>query len=87
MISDLSVFDQIRLVERDRLEELMAELDLQQSGYVDPELAESLGLILGAPYVVARAFVTAEPEMRLNSRVAKVETSEDRRDCGDEWGE
>jgi TolB-like protein len=76
MISDLSVLDQIRLVERDRLEELIAELDLQQSAYVDPESAQSLGLILGAQYVVAGAFVTAEPEMRLDSRVAKVETSE-----------
>jgi TolB-like protein len=76
MISDLSVLDQIRLVERARLEELMAELDLQQSAYVDPESAQSVGLILGAQYVVAGAFVTAEPEMRLDSRIAKVETSE-----------
>jgi len=76
MISDLSVLEQIRLVERDRLEELIAELDLNQSAYVDPESAQSLGLILGAQYVVAGAFLTAEPDMRLDSRVAKVETSE-----------
>lgn len=76
MISDLSVLDDIRLVERERLEELVAELDFQQSGYVDPESAQSIGMILGAQYVVAGAFVTAEPEMRLDTRIAKVETSE-----------
>lgn len=76
MISDLSVLEDIRLVERERLEELVAELDFQQSAYVDPESAQSLGMILGAQYVVAGAFVTAEPEMLLDTRVAKVETTE-----------
>lgn len=77
MISDLSVLDEkIQLVERERLEELLAELDLQQSAYVDPNSAQSLGMIVGAQYVVAGAFVTAEPIMRLDTRIARVETSE-----------
>ena len=76
MISDLSVLEQITLVERERLNELIAELDLQQSGYVDPESAQEVGLILGAEFVVAGAFITAEPEMMLDTRIAKVETSE-----------
>ncbi len=77
MISDLSVLDdKIQLVERERLEELLAELDLQQSAYADPNSAQSLGMIVGAEYVVAGAFVTAEPIMRLDTRIARVETSE-----------
>lgn len=77
MISDLSVLDEkIQLVERERLEELLAELDLQQSAYVDPNSAQSLGMIVGAQYVVAGAFVTVEPIMRLDTRIARVETSE-----------
>lgn len=77
MISDLSVLDEkIQLVERERLEELLAELDLQQSAYVDPSSAQSVGMIVGAQYVVAGAFVTAEPIMRLDTRIARVETSE-----------
>ncbi len=77
MISDLSVLDEkIQLVERERLEELLAELDLQQSAYVDPSSAQSVGMIVGAEYVVAGAFVTAEPIMRLDTRIARVETSE-----------
>lgn len=77
MISDLSVLDEkIQLVERERLEELLAELDLQQSAYADPSSAQSVGMIVGAEYVVAGAFVTAEPIMRLDTRIARVETSE-----------
>lgn len=76
MISDLSVIEEITLVEREKLEELIAELDLQQSAYVDPASAQNIGLIIGAEYVVAGAFVTAEPEMRLDTRIARVETSE-----------
>lgn len=75
-ISDLSVIDRIQLVERERLEELIAELDLQQSAYVDPTTAQTVGQIIGAQYVVAGAFVTVEPQMRLDTRIARVETSE-----------
>ena len=76
MISDLSVIERIQMVERERLEELIAELDLQQSGYVDPESAQSVGMILGAEYVVTGAFLTVDPDMRLDTRVARVETTE-----------
>lgn len=76
MISDLSVIERIQLVERERLEELIAELDLQQSGYVDPESAQSVGMIIGAEYVVTGAFLTVDPDMRMDTRVARVETSE-----------
>lgn len=76
MISDLSVIDRIQLVERERLEELLAELDLQQSGYADPESAQSIGMIVGAEYMVTGAFITVDPEIRLDTRVARVETTE-----------
>ncbi|HUF76898.1 MAG TPA: CsgG/HfaB family protein [Longimicrobiales bacterium] len=76
MISDLSVIERIQLVERERLEEVMAELDLQYSGRVDPETAQSLGMIVGAEYMVFGSFVTVDPEMRLDTRVTRTETTE-----------
>jgi TolB-like protein len=76
MISDLSVIDRIQLVERERIEELMAELDLQYSGRVDPESAQSLGMIVGAQYMVFGSFVTVDPEMRLDTRITRTETAE-----------
>jgi TolB-like protein len=76
MISDLSVIDRIRLVERERIEELTKELDFQQSGYVDPESAQTVGMMIGAEWVVTGAFLTVDPEMRLDTRVANVESTE-----------
>ncbi len=76
MISDLSAIERLRLIERERLEEIMAELDLQYSGRVDEESAQSLGMIVGAEYLVLGSFITVEPEIRMNTRVARVETTE-----------
>jgi len=76
MISDLSVVDEIQLVERERLEDLQTELELQQSAYVDPSTAQNVGMMVGAEYVVTGAFVAVDPEMRLDTRVDRVETSE-----------
>jgi TolB-like protein len=76
MISDLSVLDGIRLVERVRIDDVTRELDLQQSGYVDPETAVTVGMILGAEWVVTGAFFTADPEVRLDTRIASVESGE-----------
>ena len=76
LISDLSVVEEIQLVERERMEDLLNELKLQQSGYVDPSTAVTVGMIVGAQYVVTGAFVTVDPEMRLDTRIDRVETSE-----------
>jgi TolB-like protein len=76
MISDLSVVDEIRLVERERLEDLQKELELQQSAYVDPSTASTMGMMVGAEFVVTGAFTAMDPEMRLDTRVDRVETSE-----------
>jgi curli biogenesis system outer membrane secretion channel CsgG len=76
MISDLSVIERIQLVERERMEEVMAEQDLQASGRVDPETAVTLGMIVGADYMVFGSFVTVDPEMRLDTRVTRTETAE-----------
>jgi len=76
LISDLSAVEEIQLVERERLEELLNELKFQYSGYVDPSTAQTLGMIVGAEYIVTGAFVTVDPEMRLDTRIVRVETSE-----------
>ena len=79
MISDLSVLDQIRLVERERLEELQTELEFQQSAWADPATAQTTGLMMGAEYVVTGSFMTVDPHMLLGTRIVDVETSEIRK--------
>lgn len=76
MISDLSVLDEIRLVERDRLEELANELEFQQSAHVDPATAQSTGLMVGAELVVTGAIGSVDESVLLDTRIADVETAE-----------
>jgi TolB-like protein len=76
MISDLSAIERIQLVERERMEEVMAEQNLQYSGRVDEETAVTLGMIVGAQYMVFGSFITVDPEMRIDTRVTKTETAE-----------
>ncbi len=79
MISDLSVLDEVQLVERQRLEELQAELDFQQSAHVDPTTAQTTGLMVGAEFVVTGTFMRVDPDMLLGTRIVDVATTEIRK--------
>lgn len=79
MISDLSVLDEVQLVERERLEELQAELDFQQSAHIDPTTAQTTGLMIGAEFVVTGSFMQVDPDMRLGTRIVDVATTEIRK--------
>jgi TolB-like protein len=74
LISDLSTLDGVRLVERDRLEEILAELKLQQSGKLDPSTAAKVGKLLGARYLVLGGYFDLMDTLRADARVVEVET-------------
>ncbi len=74
LISDLSSVDGIRLVERDRLEEILAELKLAQSGKIDPATAAKVGKLLGARYMVLGGYFDLMDTLRADARVVEVET-------------
>ncbi len=76
MISDLSGVSAIQLVERERLNDLTKEMELQQSDLVDPSTAAQVGKLAGAQFVVTGDIVALEPLLRLDTRVVQVETGE-----------
>lgn len=76
MISDLSVVDDIQLVERERMQDLIKESELQHSKYFDSTTAVKTGRMMGAEYVVVGAFSTVKPQMRIDTRVVRVETGQ-----------
>jgi TolB-like protein len=76
MISDLSAVPEIQLVERDRMQDLVKEIDNQHTKYFDSTTAVTVGRMLGAEYVVVGAFATVKPNMRIDTRVVRVETGE-----------
>lgn len=76
MISDLSSVQQIQLVERDRLQDLVKEMEMQQTKYFDSTTAVKVGHLAGAEYVVTGALAAAQPNIRIDTRVIRVETGE-----------
>lgn len=69
LITDLSHVDGLTLVERERLAEVVAELDLQQTDYVAPETASSLGQVLGVTHLLTGGFVVDGPRMQIDARL------------------
>lgn len=76
LITDLSVVDELSVVERGRLNDILSELQLQASTFVDPKTAVAVGKGVGAGYVLTGAFLAIEPEMRIDARIVNVETGE-----------
>lgn len=76
LITDLSSLEGLRVVERVRLNDVLAELELAKSDFIDPSTAASLGQGLGATFVLTGSFAAVEPQMRIDARVVAVSTGE-----------
>ena len=76
LITDLSSVQQIRIVEREKLQSVLDEQHLQQSSMFDPATAVKAGKLLGAEYLLTGAFSAVDPQMRIDTRVIRVETGE-----------
>ncbi len=77
LITELSRNPTIRVVERDRLQQLLEEQDLSASGRVDAETAVRVGKILGARHMLLGTFIIDPREnMRIDVRAVNTETSE-----------
>jgi TolB-like protein len=74
MISDLSALDAIQLVERDRLEAILAELKLGDAHKIDAATAARAGKLLGARYLVLGGYFELKTKLRVDARVVEVES-------------
>ncbi|HEX4420483.1 MAG TPA: CsgG/HfaB family protein [Kofleriaceae bacterium] len=74
MISDLSGIDAVQLVERSRLEDVLAELKLAQDHKIDAASAAKAGKLLGARYLVLGGYFELKSKLRVDARVVEVET-------------
>ncbi|HWN70983.1 MAG TPA: CsgG/HfaB family protein, partial [Haliangium sp.] len=72
LVTDLAGVPTLQVVEREKLEKLIGELDLQRSSYFDPKTAQKLGQVIGARYAVTGAFSAIEPKMRIDIRLIDV---------------
>ncbi|MBU0909848.1 MAG: CsgG/HfaB family protein [Proteobacteria bacterium] len=66
----------LKIIERNRIKELLQEIDLSQSGYVDQATALRIGKLLGARSIAFGSFVVLGEQVRIDARLVNVETSE-----------
>jgi TolB-like protein len=77
LITDLASNTKIRLVDRARLQDLLAEQNLAKTGVVDQATAIRVGHMLGAQYAITGGFITdGRNQTRLDSYVIDMETSQ-----------
>ncbi|MEP7346592.1 MAG: CsgG/HfaB family protein [Gemmatimonadaceae bacterium] len=76
LITELAQNGAVRVVERDRLQTLIEEQNLQGGDRVDKETAVKLGKILGAKHMLMGSFVIdPKQNMRIDVRAVNTETS------------
>lgn len=75
LITELSGRPGIRVIERYRLQEILAEQKLSLSGRVDPATAAQVGKLIGAQYLVSGQVSGVANSLRMDARLVDVETS------------
>lgn len=76
IVSDLAGAEGLTLVERQRLEALLSELELGKTGFLDPKTAGKMGRGLGAEMVLVGTFTVVEGTLALDARIVRVESGE-----------
>jgi TolB-like protein len=74
VITDLSGLTSVRIVERERLQEILDELKLGASAKIDPTTAAKVGKLLGARFMVMGGYFDLLGSLRVDARVVEVET-------------
>ena len=74
MTTDLANNSAITVVERQRLADVLGELSIQQSVFIDPATAQTVGKGLGATHLVTGSLIALDPQLRLDVRLIAVDT-------------
>ena len=73
LTTDLSSVEALQLVERGRLTEIQAEIELGRTGAVDAETAVRFGQLAGASHLLTGSFTVVGENMRLDARLFRVQ--------------
>jgi TolB-like protein len=76
LLTELAQSQDLRVVERSALNEILRELELTRSDLVDPATAARVGRIVGARYAVTGVFMDVFGDFRMDGRIVNVETTE-----------
>jgi TolB-like protein len=76
LITDMAANPNVRVVERERIQNLLVEQNLTQNKTIDPQTAIRLGKIVGAQYMIVGGFLSdSKGRLVLTARTVNVETS------------
>jgi len=76
LITDMAQNQNVRVVERERIQALLTEQSLTKAGTIDPTTAIRLGKIIGAQYMITGGFMSdGRGTFVLTARAINVETS------------
>jgi len=73
-IAKLQEIPQLQVVERKRLDQIMEELALTETGVIDPETAQKIGRLMGAQALFRGSFTAIGKRMTLVGLLIRVET-------------
>lgn len=76
LITDLVAWEGVRVVERTRVEEVLKELNFQQTKFVDKKTAAKLGQVLNADYLVVGSLVPGGERLSVEARLLQVSNGE-----------
>jgi len=74
LITDLGQLQALRVVEREKLNQILAELKLSRSKFIDPKTAQRVGKGLAAQFILSGGYTLAGDTIRIDARVFNVET-------------
>jgi TolB-like protein len=74
LASKLTNITKLKFVERERLNDVLNELNLDQSTEIDPSTAQNLGKLLGARALILGSFMILDDKMRVDLRIVETET-------------
>jgi TolB-like protein len=76
LITDLVSWDGVALVERNRLEDVLKELNFQQTKYVDPGSAAKLGKVLSATWLIYGSMLLVGKTLKVTARIVRASDGE-----------
>jgi len=75
LIEDLSSSDKVLIVDRENINEVMKEQELQFTGIMDDSVAIEAGQLLGASYILKGSYVFLGQDIFINISLIDVETA------------
>ena len=75
LITDLGNVAGLRVVEREKLNQVLAELKLSRSKFIDPKTAQRVGKGLAARFILSGGYTLVGDTIRIDARVFNVETA------------